>query len=260
MLKIRRLEMKNNFLYFGFICLFLVGTQWVFAADSTATTFAKAVQAQENSQYPKAIDLYEKILETETVSPELYNNLGLAYYHNKQLGLAILQFERALKLAPEQADAKHNLLAAQQRIADTYQATETLFFIQWWNSIVTSLNSTAWAVLFLVLIFSAVGALIAWQWKNQTMYRTLAGLLFSVSCLSLIWGFQKKEIEESPETAIVINTQIGLRQAPDLSSEEIELVVEGVKVSILEEEDSWTHIELPNHLIGWVPSSMIEQI
>jgi tetratricopeptide (TPR) repeat protein len=252
--------MKKNSLFCGYVLLFLLVTQWAFAADSTATIFAKAVQAQENSQYSNAIEFYEQILETQTVSPELHNNLGLAYYNNKQLGLAIVQFERALRLAPEQADAKHNLKAARQRVEDDYQATEPILFVQWWNTLVTSLSSTSWAVLFLVLIFSGVGSIVAWQWKNQSMYKALAIVLFSCSLFPLILGFQKKGIEASPNTAIVINDQIGLRQAPDLSSEEIELVFEGVKVSILEKQDSWTHIELPNHLIGWVPSSMIEQI
>jgi len=252
--------MKNNSLFCGLVLLFLLVTQWALAADSTATTFAKAVQAQENSQHEKAIGLYEQILETQTVSPELYNNLGLAYYNNKQLGLAIVQFERALKLAPELVDVKHNLKAARQRVEEDYQASEALFFVQWWNMILLSLSSTNWAILFLVFIFSGVGAIVAWQWKSQPMYKTFAIVIFGLSILPLIWGFQKKEIEESPNAAIVINDQIGLRQAADLSSEEIELVFEGVKVSILEEQDSWTHIELPNHLIGWVPSSMIERI
>lgn len=252
--------MKSNFLFCGYVFLFLLLTQWSFAADSTATTFAKAVQAQENSEYPKAIKLYEQILATEMVSPALYNNLGLAYYNNKQLGLAIVQFERALRLAPEQTDAKHNLKAAQQRIEDDYQSPEALFFVQGWNSIVTSLSSTAWAMLFLLFIFSGVGAIMAWQWKKQSIYRSLAILLFVGSIFLLIFGSQKKGMEASPNTAIVINNQIGLRQEPDLASEEIELIFEGVKVSILEEQDNWTHIELPNHLIGWVPSSMIEEI
>jgi len=82
----------------------------------------------------------------------------------------------------------------------------------------------------------------------------------SASIFPLIWGFQKKALEANPNTAIVINDQIGLRPSPDLSSEEIELIFEGVKVSILEVQNNWTHIELPNHLIGWVPSSMLEQI
>ena len=252
--------MKNNSLFCGYVLLFLLVTQGAFAADSTATTFAKAVQAQENSQHPKAIALYEQILKTEMLSPELYNNLGLAYYNNKQLGLAIVQFERALRLAPEQTDAKHNLKAAQQRIGDDYRASEALFIVQWWNTLVAFLSSTAWALLFLGFIFSGVGAIVAWQWKNESMYKGVAIVLFSCSIFPLIWGFQKKGIEASPNTAIVINDQIGLRQSPDLSSEEIELIFEGVKVVILEEEDSWTHIELPNYLIGWVPSSMIEQI
>lgn len=252
--------MKKNSLCFGFVLLFLLVTQWSLAADSTATMFAKAVQAQENSQAPKAIELYEKILGTEMHSPELYNNLGLAYYNNEELGFAIVQFERALRMSPTHIDAKHNLLAANQRLTDDYQTREALFFVQWWNAIVTTMSSTAWAILFLLFISFGVGAIVYWQWKNQTLYKNIAIVVFTFSLLPLIWGFQKKRMEMNPNTAIVINEQVGLRQSPDLSSEEIELVFEGVKVSILEEKDSWTHIELPNSLIGWVPSTMIERI
>ncbi|WP_052598099.1 SH3 domain-containing protein [Aureispira sp. CCB-QB1] len=252
--------MKKSSLLWKVVLLFVLVTEWALANDSTATDFAKAVQAQENGQYKEAIKLYEQILETDMVSPALYNNLGLAYYNNKQLGFAIVQFERALKLAPEHTDAKHNLQAAQQRIEDTYKAPEALFFVQWWHSIVGAFSSTGWAVLFLCLIFMGVTAVVVWQWQHQSLFKGIAILFFCSSFFPLIWGFQQKELETSSNAAIVVNEQIGLRQEPDLSSEEIELVFEGVKVSILEVQDSWTHIELPNHLIGWVPSTMLEQI
>ena len=240
------------------LCLFLA--QVSLASDSTAILYANAIEAQKNGKAQEAIQLYESILEGEMTSSSLYNNLGLAYIDNKQLGLGIVQFERALQVNPTNADAQHNLQAAQQRIEENFTAIRPLFFVQWWRSIRSLSGSTGWGILFILMLSLGAGEIGHWRAQNKTKSRTIGIVLFCLSILPLIWGFQQKAIELSNNQAIVIKTQVGLRQAPELSSEEIELIFEGVKVAILDEQDSWTHIQLPNNLIGWVPSQMLEQI
>jgi len=65
-------------------------------AQSDAIKYANDLYAKGNFQ--AAAKQYEKILQNEGVAPELYYNLGNAYYKMNEIGLAILNYERALKL------------------------------------------------------------------------------------------------------------------------------------------------------------------
>ncbi len=243
---------------YSFLFLFVIQTAT--AADSTAIVYAKGMQAQADANYRAAIKLYESILDGQTVSSGLYNNLGLAYINDQQLGKGILQFERALKVDPNNQDARHNLKAAQQRIEERYAQLEQLFFIRWWNTIVNLLSSTGWAILFLLLLCLGATGIGAWRINQKGSLKTAGILILIGSILPLIWGFQQKAIEQIDTQAIIIKTQVGLRQDPALSSKEIELVFEGLKVDIIEEQENWTQIKLSNSLIGWIPSSMLERI
>lgn len=251
--------MRRYFFYWCcFLCLFcLTDLQ---ANDSTAVIYAKALEAQNNGQHKEAIKLYESVLQAEQTSASLYNNLGLAYIKQQQLGMGIVQFERALKIAPNHADAQHNLKAANQRIEENFTPSQSLFFVRWWNGVAQSLSSTGWAMVILLMLLLIAGS-IGWSiYQSNKQFKTIGIVLGCLCLLPFIWGFQQRAVEYSSNQAIIIKKQIGLRQAPDLSSEEIELIFEGVKITILEEQDSWTHIQLPNHLIGWVPNQMIQKI
>ena len=72
----------------------------------TATVFAQADLLQKanehytKEEFQKAIDGYNQILTAGIESPEVYYNLGNAYYKTKQYTLAILNYERAKTIGP----------------------------------------------------------------------------------------------------------------------------------------------------------------
>jgi tetratricopeptide (TPR) repeat protein len=243
-----------------YIFLFLLLFQSAKATDSTDIVYANAVQFQTDSNYQEAIMLYESIVDGETVSSALYNNLGLAYVGNNQLGLAIVHFERALQVNSNNEDAQHNLKAAEQRIEENYAAGQQLFFIRWWYHVVHILSSTGWAVFFLFLISLGVAGIAATRITKNARFKIAGIFILIFSILPLTWGFQQKTIESSDSQAIIIKPRVGLRQAPDLASEEIELVFEGLKVTIIKMEYSWVQVQLSNNLIGWMPAQMLEII
>ena len=51
----------------------------------------------------------KSIISNNIESSELYFNLGNAYYKTNSIGLAILNYERAKKLAPDDEDISANL-------------------------------------------------------------------------------------------------------------------------------------------------------
>ena len=60
----------------------------------------EAETAYTKEDYGKAIELYEGILKSNGDSPEIYYNLGNAYYKAGKIASAILNYERALVLDP----------------------------------------------------------------------------------------------------------------------------------------------------------------
>ena len=74
--------------------------------------FIKALAYHKKGRIDPAMDLWKQFLAKHPGSFEARNNLGLLYYANDQISLAISQFERALDLEPGSAKIKRVLLRA----------------------------------------------------------------------------------------------------------------------------------------------------
>ena len=88
------------------------------ATENAAVTKSDADDAYEMKHYDKAISIYEALIKEEGATKQLYYNLGNAYYRANEIGKAILNYERALRLDPTDEDAKANLEFAQEYIKD----------------------------------------------------------------------------------------------------------------------------------------------
>ncbi|MGM3047353.1 tetratricopeptide repeat protein, partial [Bacillus cereus group sp. BC303] len=66
---------------------------------------------------------------------DVYFNLGNAYYKSNNIALAILNYERAVKLNPDNEDYQFNLKLANQRIEDKIDEAPQLFLTEWKNGI-----------------------------------------------------------------------------------------------------------------------------
>ena len=87
-------------------CLILCCLPVFSAAQSTRETealkaFQAAKQAQAKGDYAAAVSGYQAALKLMPNTPELYSNLGLAYYLDKKFEKAIPAFEQALKGKPD---------------------------------------------------------------------------------------------------------------------------------------------------------------
>ena len=92
----------------GLCCVVLFG-QNLWAAEQThEERFQGAVAAYGRGDYKQAIDGFEA-LTGEGLSASLLYNLGNSYARHGQVGKAILNYERALRLAPGDSDIHGNL-------------------------------------------------------------------------------------------------------------------------------------------------------
>lgn len=234
-------------------------------AEPIDKTLQKAWEAQQNDQTKTTIQLYEEVLATGHYSTELYNNLGLAYAKQGALGKAIVQWERALHWDPQNQEAQHNLKAAQQHISHPITTTAPIALVQGWQHLQQTLSARSWGVIFLLLwvIICGLGGY-AWKkgktnWKSQKEIKWLLSLLL-FSLLPLVLGLGQQAHEQTRNIAIVVVKKAGLRPYPELSSKEMEVLSEGIRLQMLEEQGEWVKVELPNYLVGWLPKSLIEQV
>ena len=71
--------------------------------------FSLALKQQKNNNLKSSIDLWKRFLANNPRSFRGYNNLGMVYYTNDQLSLALSAFETALDLEPFDHKIKENL-------------------------------------------------------------------------------------------------------------------------------------------------------
>ena len=101
--------------------------------------------AYAKGDYQAAIEAYQAILADNSISPEIYYNLGNAYYKTSEIGKAILNYERALLLDPSDEDIRFNLELARSKAVDKVVPMSEMFFVTWIKSLVNIMSEKGWA-------------------------------------------------------------------------------------------------------------------
>src|SRR5579859_4188461 len=91
--------------------------------------------AYAKGNYAKAITFYTKFLDGVYESSAVYYNLGNCYYKTNEIGKAILNYEKAKRLSPGDADIQFNLQLANQKTTDKISESQ-LFLVTWWDNFV----------------------------------------------------------------------------------------------------------------------------
>ncbi len=218
----------------------------------------------QSNQYEEAISSYEAILKQGYLSGDLYYNLGNSYFRTDRLGKAILYFEKALKLSPSNDDAVHNLQIANSRTVDKIQEIPPLFFVKWWNILLSSFNSIGWQLIififyFLLLVCVGIYFLIrnAQVQKFAFIFGTLNAFAFILASILFISSLTS---ELSSKKGILLQTIISAKISPDMQSNDAFVIHEGIKFEIEDKVASWVKIKLADGKVGWLPNTSFEEI
>lgn len=249
-----------NKVVFIILVVFTLGVK----AQTPREIWYEANQAYQRSEYSYAIELYEQLLEMDVVAADLYYNLGNAYFKNNNLGKAILNYERALKLNPSDDNIHHNLRIANNRTIDDVEQRAQLFYERWWRNTFMMQSANAWAIwgimtlcLFLattsVYLFSRTIGI-----KKSAFYFSL--LLLSVTILSMIFAQKQYNRLNNTSEAIIMSPRVTAKSSPSAQSPDLFLVHEGTKVFIRSSLGDWYEINLANGNVGWIKRETIEII
>lgn len=131
----------------------------------------QANTAYINNDFPTAISLYETILSSGRQSGKLYYNLANAYFKEQEIGRAILNYNRALRLNPGNEDIRYNLQVAEKMTKDHIDAVPEFFVKTWLSNLRNLLSSTTWAVLSLVFLAAMLGSALFYLLSRRLVRR-----------------------------------------------------------------------------------------
>ena len=241
-------------------------------ADITENTVIFAEDAAEaaykNNNFAESIKLYnEQIAQSKLINQEssqLYYNLGNAYFRDNQIAKAIVNYERALLLEPNDSDIKHNLLFAKTQIEDKIDSADSFFINQWIRSIQNLYSANTWATIGIVLFILLIIAIGLYMISAQLILRKVsfyAGIvLLSLVIITNVFAFKQKNKIINRSTGIVMSASVSIYTSPDANSQELFRLHEGAKVKIKREDGKWIEIVIANGSVGWLQKKNVETI
>jgi hypothetical protein len=225
------------------------------------------VMQTANEQYQagrfiEATKNYEVIVEAGVQHSNVYYNLANAYFKQGDLGYAILNYRRAQRLDPRDADIAANLAIARAQTIDQIEAAGLNEF-----NFGQILGGFAWFTLgeiaLLLLAFWLFACLTICLYILQPQFRQvwnwlLAGWLLLLVLGGVAIGSSFYNGWRYP-AAVVVAPEIEVITNPDtLEESTVEFTLHaGAEVNILDRRLGWRQIALPGDLRGWVPNDAI---
>jgi tetratricopeptide (TPR) repeat protein len=244
--------------------IFSVSTVLYVNAQEADSLLVKANNYYTKAQYQDAINTYNSILELGYESPEIYYNLGNAYYKEKVIALAILNYEKAIQLAPNDEDIRYNLDLTNRLVVDKIEVLPVFFVTGWIRNFKSIFTSDVWAIIslacfILILVFISV-FLYSRRIGLKKLSLGFAFFIVIISIISFVFSYQQKQAILNGNTAIVIRSSITVKSSPDISGTDLFVVHEGTKVWIEDKISDWNEIKLSDGSIGWLKAEDIEVI
>lgn len=256
---------------FIYICL-LLAMPFAAMAQNTkkqgddAYAYAESIKNDNDARYAKyteAINIYETVIAEQGGSLPLYYNLGNAYFRINELGKAILNYERALRIDANDKDAKFNLQIAQSNIADKIPQDEVPFYKNWWNSFASLFSKDAWGVIGVITFIGMLVALFFMFFRNHSRVTSL-GIAIPCFVITVLANLSAYSLDSSDglAEAIVMDEMVIIRSSPNDSGTELTEIHEGLKVNVVDEVKDWVKIEADNgnRVVGWVKVISLERI
>jgi tetratricopeptide (TPR) repeat protein len=221
--------------------------------------FDKANTFYEQQAYDSAANYYEKILTAGTTNSTVYFNLGNSYFRLKKAGLALLNYEKALKLSPNDADIKANIMFANSSIIDKIPAPQQSFIATMLSHLHTllPLHAQLWLLFGCLFVLAVLFVLFLYAASNMRLWIIYASVIFLVMTAALGFSVGNKiYTSERFSYAIVLTPSLDVKNQPD-GNKVLFSVHEGSKLRITQTINDCAFVSLPTGVSGWVNVSSL---
>lgn len=233
-------------------------------AQTADTAWQKANALYSEGKFAEASEAYLQLEESGVVSATLLYNAGNSFYRQGEIAKAILYYERALKLAPDDEDVLYNLELSNLQIVDKIEPLEQFFLVKWIQSFCDVFGVDTWggmgAVLFAVALALTLAVVFGRTPARKKVAFAFALASFSLSLVATYVAVREKQRLSSHTEAIVYAPVTSVKASPDTGGVDLFVLHEGTKVVVLEAIGSWKKVKTADGNQGWLPANTIEAI
>lgn len=232
-----------------------------FAKGNYASVWQKGNSAYQQKKFDSAAYYYNQIAEQEANNAEVYYNLGNTYYKLNNIGGAVLNYERALKINPGYKQASDNLYLTQSRINNRIQHMPEIFFVQWWKAMTRANLANTYAVIAVLLFLILLAYHITKRLRVTSFHAPvqLSAAVIVLSAVFIILSVVSATRLVSSREAVIMQEGTPMMQQPKYGTSQ-SLIPEGTKVEICNEKADWYEVTLPDGRTGWLQKSTIAKI
>ena len=225
---------------------------------------ARADDLYRTGDYQGAIAQYEAVLSSGLASADLYYNLGNAYYRTDQMGPAVLNYCRALRLRPGMSDARENLALAESRTTDRITVMPRLFLVRWIDALTQSLSPSGWRWV-VVILLALLGAAVVTLRLGRTRGLRKAGLVVTLVAamlwlVALLFTIRATVRYNDHAEAVVMRPAVTVKSSPEQQSADKMVLHEGTRLTVSDSLAGWYKITIADGTSGWCSEADIERI
>ncbi len=264
-LSVIRYPLSADRLFQRLICILILLfiSRQSFAGDP-GSEYQKANGFYQKQQYDSAAVVFEQLISQEYKSAEVYYNLANCYYKLDNVSRAILNYERALKLQPDDEDAAFNLKVAQLKVVDKIETVPDIFYKRWMKTLSSAMTTDNWSRLLILNIWIMFMFAAVYVLSRRASIKRF-GFLFSslfllISLFTAAIASQNYENSVRRKSAVIMSVSAYVKSSPGENNTDLFLLHEGTRVDILDAYENWVKIRIANGSIGWLRSSETEEI
>ena len=225
-------------------------------ADETVRAFMDGVKHYQSGDYGSAVDAFLKVHNSGVQNGKLFYNLGNACLRDNRLGHAILWYERALKLIPDDPDLKFNYRFALSQTKDEKGLTPKAVFkvLFFWNHILSA-EAIRWTAIWLNVIFWSI--LTLRQVYGKRGFRLIQSLILVFVVVFTATAVYNGYREVYQKAAVILPDKAAIRSGPAGDATELFVLHAGTKVKIEKVTEHHYRIFYSDGKIGWVEKTVL---
>ncbi len=227
-----------------------------FLMAQPAAQFAKANQEYAAGNFKSAIADYEELVRSGQDTPNVFYNLGNAYFRQNSFGHAILNYERALALEPHHPEAQANLRVAR----DEGRALELIS--SRWERLFGFAAENQYVVAATVAFWIGLSSIAVFIFGRRRARSAIALSIFSLSivAIAVLASYQLGHGKNGRGLAIVTGQNVEARLATADNANRVLTLPAGSEIQIVSQRGDWIYAALPNNLHGWMPANSAEKV